>query len=140
MTIAERFEAGAVLVQVDSTPDPRDDRALDVRPGAFATFDGERYHSSLAFVYDDRRRRSYARDELPAALTAATEHVRDGGTVRLGNRAAIREVWPTGTIRRVERDLATTARSADGSLVTWTDETPGPDDEAVYDVVVRRDR
>ncbi len=128
----------AMLVQAGSPPELDADRLLDVRPGTGSTFDGDIRWSSLTFVYDDRRRRSYGRDDVAAALDAATDHVEDGGTVRLGNRSRLRFDWSETTIRTVERRLATAARESGGALVTWTDEPPEPDDESLYDVVVRR--
>ena len=131
-------DADAVLVRVEEPPDPRDDRALDVRPGAGETVDGDRHLTGLAFVYGDRPRRSYTADELPPATSAATDYLREGGTVRLGNRATLRAVWPTATIRRIERELVSTARATDGTVLAWTD-AADPDDEGIYDLVVRPD-
>ncbi|PSP80282.1 hypothetical protein BRC81_03605 [Halobacteriales archaeon QS_1_68_20] len=131
-------DVDAVLVQRGSPPDLDAERLLDVRPGGGSTFDGDRRWASLSFVYDGVYARSYGRDDVVAALEAATGHVDDGGTVRLGNRSRLRFDWSETTIRTVERGLASAARESGGRLVTWTDEPPEPDDESLYDAVVRR--
>lgn len=131
------MEATTALVGADSRPEARAERRLDVRPGAPTPFDGNRFWSSFRFVYDGEGRQIYGHD-VGDALDDAIAHVRSGGTLRMGTRSRLRHDWSRDTIRAFERKLAAAAVETDGALLTWTVDDPEPDDEMLYEVVVRR--
>lgn len=131
-------EAASALVQAETRPDPGAEQVLDVCPGASTAFDGNRFWSTFQLVYDGEDHQLYGNDDVGEALDAAIEHVRSGGTLRMGNRSRLRHDWSPNTIRAFERKLAAAAAETDGALLTWTVDDPEPDDEELYDVVVRR--
>lgn len=131
-------DATTAIIQADRKPDCDDERLLDVRPGAGTAFDGDRFWTTLQFVYGDRDSTLYGRDDVGEALDDAIAHVRGGGTVRLCKRARLRHDWSRLTIRAFEEKLAAAAAETDGRLLTWTVDEPEPDDEELYDVVVRQ--
>lgn len=132
------IDATTALVQAETHPEAGDEQLLDVRPGAATAFDGDRFWSTFQFVYGEQDSQLFGREEVGEALDAAIAHVRDGGTVRMGNRARLRHDWSMTTIRSFEEKLAAAAAETDGSLLTWTVDDPEPDDDELYEVVVRR--
>lgn len=68
---------GSVLVRSPSTPVVPGWRCVDVRPGPFATFDGDRFRTSLSVQADGERRR-FDRWELADVEDAIAAFLGDG--------------------------------------------------------------
>lgn len=109
-------------------PPVGDAPVIDVRPGAAASFDGDRVRLTLWVVGGGRRSRvPWARlAELEATVTA--ELGRGPATVvRFGDRAACRAALGPAGVAAVERRLAAAARAAGARLVTWSGDPPSRD-------------
>ena len=146
-------DRGAVLVRSAGPPRVPADRCVDVRPGPFATFDGERFRTSLTMSVGDRRRR-FAMSALPAVEDAVVAALGGEGSsgagghepetaggehravLRYGDRAACRRTLPDPAAEAIERRLAAAADRASSTLVTWTTGDPLPGDGRRYDVVL----
>ena len=136
---------GTVLVRSRAPPEVPTDRCVDVRPGSFATFDGDRLEMSLSVVYGSERRR-FGRGELPAVEHAVASLLVDAGragaddrdpeVVRFGDRAACRTLLPRPAAAAIERRLFAVASRRAGTLLTWTSRKPRAVDYRTYDVVL----
>ena len=141
-------DRGTVLVRSDGPPAVPTNRCVDVRPGPFATFDGDRLRLSLSVRRGDELGR-FGRHELPAVERAVASFLAGdpagGGSlagepgpevVRFGDRAACRNCLPAPAVAAIERRLGAVARRRAGALLTWTSEAPRRVDYRTYDVVV----
>lgn len=152
-TVTTLPSGGRVLVRSAGVPAVPTERCVDVRPGPFATFDGDRLRSPVSVSGEDGRRR-FARDELPAMEDAVVAFLRDGGptpgderdptdagghagaVVRFGDRAACRRSLPDAAVETLERRLGVAAGRGGAALLTWTTAPPRPVDYGTYDVVL----
>jgi hypothetical protein len=126
-----------VLVCSAAAPPLGAEGCVDVRPGAVATFDGDRVRLPLAVSTPGHRVRVAwidhrgLDDAVSRMLAADTAEV-----VRFGDRAACRGLLGRANTATVERRLAATARAAAATLVSWTDRPRSEVDSRPYDVVV----
>lgn len=131
------LDEARVLVRATTPPSLPTGRCVDVRPAAFATFDGDRVRFALTVTDGSVRERVDWAD--PAGLEAAVTSAlgpRTGAAVRYGDRLAIRTVLDTDRTRAIERQLEATAAAHGATLVTWTSGEPRPVDHRTCDLVV----
>lgn len=134
-------DRGSMLVRASAPPAVPTGRCVDVRPGPFATFDGDRFQFSLS-VRAGERRRQFDRWELPAIGEAVAASLRDIGTaddqvtepavVRFGDRAALRRLLPTASVDAIERQLAAAVARESGVLLAWSSADHGEDDDGAH--------
>ena len=129
---------GAAIVRTDTQPDLGTERILDVRPGPFTVFDGDRLWSTILFFFDCKWRRTFPRDEIHIALETAIDYISAGGTIRFGDRTRFLHNWSELTIRSIEEKLVAATSEADGALLTWTSDVLEPEDETLYDIAISR--
>lgn len=125
-----------ILLHTSTPPEINVDQRVDVRPGAVATFDGDRVRLTLVVTAGDRRARIGWRDVggLERAISARLDRAVPA-VVRFGDRAACRTALGAAGVGALERRLAAAARAGGAALVTWTSETAHDRDGRTYDVV-----
>jgi hypothetical protein len=133
-------DAHTTFVVADRPPALPEEQAVDIRPGAVASFDGARHHVAVRVSGPGAVARSFDGHETEIVMAAVERHLRQDGVsyVRFGDRTRFGAVWSAGTLAAVEGRLAGTVRDAGATLVTWTGgdrQSPGAVD---YDVVVSR--
>jgi hypothetical protein len=127
----------AVLIRSPAPPELPAIECIDIRPGAAATFDGDRVQLSLSVRAEDHRRCIGWRDfaALETALTRVLP-LESAAVVRFGDRSACRAALGPDRVAAVERQLVATVRREGAVLVTWTGAPPRDADYRVYDAVV----
>lgn len=135
-TIGPASPPRAVLIRSPVPPALPAIDCVDVRPGATATFDGERIRLSISVRAGDRRHAVDWRDV--GALESTVARFLPGRTavVRFGDRSACRAALGSGRVAAVERRLLSTVRDERAALVTWTGGAPRDADYRTYDAVV----
>ena len=138
VTLTRLPRPGWVLVSSPTTPAVPRGRCVDVRPGAAATFDGDRVWMPLLVTGAGERHR-LDRSELPALEDVVLGLLETGrvDTVRFGDRAAYRRALSAAAVRAIERRLLSAARRTRATLLTWTGHVPRNEDYRRYDVVVQ---
>lgn len=126
-----------VLVCSAAAPPLGAERCVDVCPEAVATFDGDRVRLPLTVSTPGRRVQvawidHHGLDDAVSSMLATGT----AGVVRFGDRAACRRLLGRANTATVERRLASTARAAAATLVSWTDRPRSEVDSGPYDVVV----
>ena len=127
---------GTVLLRSPSPPEVAVERCVDVRPGAAATFDGDRLWLPIQVRHDGERQR-FERHELPSVGAAVARVLRRDGAaaIRFGDRSTCRRLLPAPVLEAIERRLAGIARREGETLVTWSAGPVGEVEPGRYDVV-----
>lgn len=129
--------AGArILVRTSVPLPPPTDRCVDVRPGAVASFDGDRIRLALAVTHRESRATVDWADS-PALEATLASALRGGTTtLRFGDRRAVRTALGAARADALERRLGTTATDLGATLVVWTSAARREGDHHSYDLVV----